>query len=245
MPGYAESMLRWWVKLCEQAVGAGAVPLVAPRKPSHGFHVPRQHEEKTGISMIGSWTHDEFVEEVRKFHCHVAPGVIIGGYMVEMARRALPQGILFDAVAETVQCLPDAVQLLTPCTVGNGWLRVYHFGIYALTLYDKTNGEGVRVRLDAGNLDRWPNVRAWFFKEKPKREQDSDALHREIREAGFALLQAAPVRIHADSLRHKGKGQVIRCPRCGEWYPAELGPTCRPCQGAGPYENWAGLHGVR
>ena len=103
----------------------------------------------------------------------------------------------------------------------------------------------MRVRLDAGNLDSWPNVRAWFFKEKPKREQDSDALHREIREAGFALLQSAPVRIHADSLRHKGKGQVIRCPRCGEWYPAELGPTCRPCQGAGPYEDWAGLYGVR
>ncbi len=194
--------------------------------------------------MIGSWTHDEFVEEVRKFHCHVAPGVIIGGYMVEMARRALPQGILFDAVAETVQCLPDAVQLLTPCTVGNGWLRVYHFGIYALTLYDKHTGEGIRVRLDADNLDRWPNVRGWFFKEKPKREQDSDALHREIREAGFDLLRAAPVRIHADALRRKGKGQVIRCPRCGEWYPAELGSTCRPCQGAGPYEDWAGLHGV-
>ena len=45
------------------------------------------------MSMIGSWTHDEFVEEVRKFHCHVAPGVIIGGYMVEMARRALQKSI--------------------------------------------------------------------------------------------------------------------------------------------------------
>jgi len=37
-------------------------------------------------------------------------GVIIGGYMVEKARRALPGGILFDAVSETVQCLPDAVK---------------------------------------------------------------------------------------------------------------------------------------
>uniref|UniRef100_UPI003208B65C FmdE family protein n=1 Tax=uncultured Desulfovibrio sp. TaxID=167968 RepID=UPI003208B65C len=106
-------------------------------------------------------------------------------------------------------------------------------------------GDGVRVRLDADHLDRWPNVRGWFFKEKPKREQDSEALHREIREAGFALLAAAPARIHPDALRHKGKGQVIRCPRCGEWYPAELGPTCRPCQGAGPYEDWAALHGVK
>ena len=75
-------------------------------------------------------------------------------------------------------------------------------------------------------------------------DPEATALHREIREAGFDLLQAAPVRIHADALRRKGKGQVIRCPRCGEWYPAELGSTCRPCQGAGPYEDWAGLHGV-
>ena len=78
---------------------------------------------------IGKWDHDVFVAVVKDFHGHVAPGVIIGGYMVEMARRTLPEGILYDAVSETVQCLPDAIQLLTPCTVGNGWLKVYHFGI--------------------------------------------------------------------------------------------------------------------
>ena len=90
---------------------------------------------------IGKWDHDAFVAVVKDFHGHVAPGVIIGGYMVEMARRTLPEGILYDAVSETVQCLPDAIQLLTPCTVGNGWLKVYHFGIYALSLYDKYTGD--------------------------------------------------------------------------------------------------------
>ena len=94
---------------------------------------------------IGKWDHDAFVAVVKDFHGHVAPGVIIGGYMVEMARRTLPEGILYDAVSETVQCLPDAIQLLTPCTVGNGWLKVYHFGIYALSLYDKYTGEGIRT----------------------------------------------------------------------------------------------------
>ena len=63
---------------------------------------------------IGKWDHDAFVAVVKDFHGHVAPGVIIGGYMVEMARRTLPEGILYDAVSETVQCLPDAIQLLTP-----------------------------------------------------------------------------------------------------------------------------------
>ena len=101
---------------------------------------------------IGKWDHDAFVAVVKDFHGHVAPGVIIGGYMVEMARRTLPEGILYDAVSETVQCLPDAIQLLTPCTVGNGWLKVYHFGIYALSLYDKYTGEGTRVRLNVEAL---------------------------------------------------------------------------------------------
>lgn len=29
------------------------------------------------------------------------------------------------------------MQLLTPCTVGNGWLRIMNFGIYAVSLFDK------------------------------------------------------------------------------------------------------------
>ena len=85
---------------------------------------------------IGSRTHEEFMEEARAFHGYPAPGLIIGGYMVELAKRHIPEGVLYDAISETAHCLPDAVQMLTPCTVGNGWLRVLPFGIYALTLYD-------------------------------------------------------------------------------------------------------------
>lgn len=184
---------------------------------------------------IGKWDHDAFVAQVKNFHGHVAPGVIIGGYMVERARQTLPEGILYDAISETVQCLPDAIQLLTPCTVGNGWLRVYHFGIYALTLYNKQTGEGTRVRLNVEALQDFPHVRAWFFKEKPKREQEPALLQAEIKSAGMDLLQAAPIQIHPDFLVRKGKGVVGRCPSCGEWYPTVLGKTCRICQGDGPY----------
>jgi formylmethanofuran dehydrogenase subunit E len=63
--------------------------------------------------------------------------------MVDLALSILPRGILFDAIAETGHCLPDAIQLLTPCTVGNGWLKVRDLGRFALALYDKQSGEGV------------------------------------------------------------------------------------------------------
>ncbi len=190
---------------------------------------------------IGPWTHDQFMEEVRKFHGYPAPGVIIGGYMVETARRALPEGILYDAISETVQCLPDAVQLLTPCTAGNGWLRIRNFGIYALSLFDKHTGEGVRVHLDVNKLGPWPEIRAWFLKEKTKAEQDSERLQQEIRDAGTGILSMRSIRIRAAVLGHKGKGQVIRCPLCGDWYPSVFGGICRSCQGESPYEVGPGL----
>lgn len=188
--------------------------------------------------VIGQWSHDHYLEQVLAFHGHTAPGVVIGGYMVEAARRALPAGVLFDAVSETVQCLPDAIQLLTPCTVGNGWLRVYNLGIFALSLYDKHTGRGVRVRLDAERLRAYPDVRSWFLKEKPKKEQDSEAIARQIREGGFDMLSSSPVQIHPDILARQGKGPVTRCPDCGEYYPARFGDRCRLCQGNGPYEHW-------
>lgn len=39
---------------------------------------------------IGSRTHEEFMEEARAFHGYPAPGLIIGGYMVELAKRHMP-----------------------------------------------------------------------------------------------------------------------------------------------------------
>ena len=57
---------------------------------------------------IGSRTHEEFMEEARAFHGYPAPGLIIGGYMVELAKRHMPEGVLYDAVSETARCLRRA-----------------------------------------------------------------------------------------------------------------------------------------
>ncbi len=103
--------------------------------------------------------------------------------MVEYAKSFIPEGVLFDAVSETAWCLPDAVQMLTPCTVGNGWLRVLNLGLYAVSLFDKRTGEGVRVAVDTDKLEKWPEIAVWLFKSKPKREQDSMALRQQIRDA--------------------------------------------------------------
>ncbi len=93
----------------------------------------------------------------------------------------MPPGVLYNAIAETRSCLPDAIQLLTPCTVGNGWLKIVHLGHFALSLYDKSTGEGVRIGIDYNRLAHYNEIRSWFFKLKPKIEQDEDKLMEEIR----------------------------------------------------------------
>jgi len=183
--------------------------------------------------LLRSSTFDEYVERVRSFHGFAAPGVVIGGFMVDLAYRHLPKEGLFDAICETPKCLPDAVQLLTPCTIGNGWLTIVDTGRYALCLYDKSSGRGVRVAVDPKRLDPWPEIKSWFLKLIPKKEQDSELLMGEIKAAGGSLCAVRRVRV----LRApKGQArQFAICPSCRESYPLGHGPLCLGCQGAAPY----------
>ena len=187
--------------------------------------------------QIGAYSFDEFLQLVKSFHGNIAPGVVIGGIMVEAAKSRLPEGILFDAVAETRACLPDAVQLLTPCTIGNGWLRVVDIGRFALSLYDKYTGAGIRVYLEPARVQGYPEIASWYLKLKPKREQDKDQLLAEIREAGMQILHWQPVALRPQFLGRKSRGGMTVCPLCREAYPAQDGGICRACQGEAPYQD--------
>jgi len=184
---------------------------------------------------IGPYSFDAFLQQVKSFHGNVAPGVVIGGIMVEVARRRLPAESLFDAVCETRNCLPDAVQLLTPCTIGNGWLKVVNVGRFALTLYDKYEGKGVRVFLDQVKVADWPEINTWYLKLKPKKEQDPALLLEEIRKAGPEILGWQQVQIRPQFLGKRSRGRIVICPLCREAYPAQDGGICRACQGEAPY----------
>ena len=184
---------------------------------------------------IGPYSFQEYCDMVQAFHGYPAPGVLIGGYMVAAAQRRLPAGVLYDAVCETRSCLPDAIQLLTLCSVGNGWLRVMHFGRYALSLYDKYTGEGWRIYVDPEKLEAWPEIKTWFFKLKPKKEQDSPKLFQEIEAAGDAICSLEPIQMQPQFLVRRSTGRITVCPGCREAYPAADGSLCRACQGETPY----------
>ena len=76
----------------------------------------RTEVEKTTLlsPLEGEHLFNEFLAMVTRFHGYPAPGVILGCYMVEMAKASLPDNILYVVICEPSWCLPDYVQLLTP-----------------------------------------------------------------------------------------------------------------------------------
>lgn len=184
---------------------------------------------------ICDYSFEEYIRLITSFHGSVAPGMVIGGFMVDLAKKNLPQGEFFDVICETQSCLPDAIQLLTPCTIGNGWLKVITLGRYAMTFYEKYKGVGVRVFLDPAKIAAWPEIKNWYFKLKPKKEQDSKLLIEQIKESGSSILSLQHVKVQPQFLGKKHKGKIVICPYCGEAYPSEDGKMCRACQGQAPY----------
>jgi formylmethanofuran dehydrogenase subunit E len=178
---------------------------------------------------------EHYLVALEEFHGWRAPGAVIGGFMVDLAQEGLPSGIEADALVETYHCLPDAVQLLTPCTFGNGWLKVLDWDKFALSLYDKKTLEGVRVWLDLAKARGFPEIYAWYMRLAPKKALPMEILLDRILAAGRTILSSAPVRITA-FYEKKGKGEIAVCSGCSEAYPARQGDPCLACQGHGYFE---------
>ena len=143
----------------------------------------------TGINHYkGKITLEEYFERCMTFHGSLAPGLVVGGLMVDWALEVMGLAREFDAVVETRKCLPDAVQLLTKCSIGNGWLKILDWGKLAITLYDHHTREGVRLCLDYNRLDRYPCVKSWALQRRPKKENPLEPLIEEMVGAGRDML---------------------------------------------------------
>ena len=179
---------------------------------------------------------EQVLAEITNFHGFPAPGVVIGAFMVDWAREQIGPGIEADAIVETLRCLPDAVQLFTPCTLGNGWMRVLDWDRFALTLYDRTSRRGCRIWLDAGKTAAYPAIHNWFLKRLPKQALPLEALLESIFEAERAVLSARPV-IVTDFLRRPKKESVSICPGCSEAFDPRAGDCCKGCQHGSYFKN--------
>lgn len=187
------------------------------------------------MDKICTYSFQEYLRMVESFHGSESPGLVLGGIMVDYAMSEIPEGVLFDAICETKPCLPDAIQLLTPCTFGNGWLKVINVGRFALSLYEKKEGKGVRIFLDPSKLGERSEIRNWLYKLKSKSEQNQDRLIAEMKVAGRSVLGMRTVVVKPQHLGKTSRGAITDCKICGEPYPERDGPVCRACGGESPY----------
>ena len=178
---------------------------------------------------------EEFLVLMEEFHGYRSPGLLLGGLMVDLSLGNLDTTPYLNVVTETVVCLPDAVQLLTPCTIGNGFLQVLDWGKFALTGYDRIALSGVRVWLKPEALAAYPLINRWFQRsDRPQEKPDFEELAVEILAGGKDLLACRPVRLHR-ALKETGRISTGICPICGESYALRLGETCPACGGEDYY----------
>jgi len=178
---------------------------------------------------------DTLILKIEEFHGYRSPGILIGARMIEKALHELGDTPYLNMVSETVVCLPDAVQLLTGCTMGNGFLQVLDWGKFAVTAYDRMTLEGVRIWLNPDALKRYPLIRAWFERNPggpPKPPFEDMAV--EILSAEDDLLPSRRVHL-IKPLKNDQPVPTRPCPGCGEYYPNHFGERCPACQGKAYY----------
>ena len=187
-------------------------------------------------TLICGLDYDDFVVKMEEFHGYRSPGILVGALMIEEALKKIRPTPYLNVVTETVLCLPDAVQLLTPCTVGNGFLQILDWGKFALTAYDRKTLNGKRVWLKYDALDSYPLIHSWFERSLKTREKPAfEDLAREILKACSDLVAHQPVRLY-QALKKEEHIPTGRCPNCGESYPVHFGPSCPACGGQAYYE---------
>ncbi|MFZ5570665.1 MAG: FmdE family protein [Thermodesulfobacteriota bacterium] len=179
-------------------------------------------------------TREEFLSAIEAFHGFKAPGLVIGAYMVDLAQQLLGPGIEADAVVESRHCLPDAVQIFTPCTIGNGWLKIVDWDKFALTLYDRHGLNGCRVWLDIEKLRGFSNLYNWYMRLVPKKSLPLEVLLEDILRAGNTILSHRPVTMKNLHIREKKKRTMI-CPSCGEAHGQDGSEQCAACRGDSYY----------
>lgn len=170
--------------------------------------------------------------------------MICGGFMVDLAYKYLPENDFYDAICETRACIPDSIQILTPCTIGNGWLKIIDTGRFALVFYNKSTGQGVRVYLDQQRLEKWPEFKVWAMKLKPKKEQDKELLINEIINAGSSVYAVEKIIVDVEKIHSMAKKKISLCTSCGESFrnessqinnDADAFQFCPACSGDLPF----------
>lgn len=169
----------------------------------------------------------DLVETIYKFHTKRAPGIPIGAAMVQLAMEKLGKTGKLGAVTETQVCLSDAIQFLTGCTIGNKYLIMRdQIGRYALTIYDRNDGRGIRVFVDIKKIDpvAMPETRKFFLRQRDPELRNDNAARAESAKIIVAEFMAAGrnifgwQKVRVKSYKKEPVHPAKICPDCCESY---------------------------
>lgn len=184
--------------------------------------------------QICGLSREDFLVKLEEFHGHISPGTVMGGFLLDAAWQILGDTPYINVVAETVVCLPDSVQALTPCTLGNGFLQLLDWGKFALTMYDRMTLQGARAWVSAEGIENFPLVAGWYLRRPGGAKVEKIQVVEEIMGGGHALVRARAVTMKAP-LKEKVHLPTTACPACGEYYPSHQGGPCPACAGQAYY----------
>ena len=189
----------------------------------------------------------KYVDKVYDLHVKIAPAIPLAIEMVFLAQEKLGDVKLKTvAIAETRACLPDAIQVLTDCTVGNGYLTILdNIGRFALTLFDRSDGRGIRVYVDLNKIDEKTMPETYkFFRRKRDTKVNDDM---KVRRASNKLVidefykngRRAYLSWEKVTVKNTAKppiSPVYICKKCGESFHSSLkSDICTVCSGENTY----------
>ncbi|KAF1080456.1 MAG: hypothetical protein GQF41_3280 [Candidatus Rifleibacterium amylolyticum] len=163
----------------------------------------------------------DWFEKAAAFHRKRAPGLVIGIAMVSGCIEKLGEvKDKVNAICESILCLSDVIQLMTGCTLGNRYLKSYDkLGRFALTLYDRADGRGVRGSIDIDKISaqETPELYKFFLRKRSDEvkaggEARIKSGEQVIKE--FMTVREQIIKLEDVYLEKFGKGVMLPAARC-------------------------------
>lgn len=166
------------------------------------------------------------LKELISFRGSSDPGVAYGIKMVQAAKdflkiRNLKKANLY-AIAETSRCLPDAIEFLTGCTVGNGRLLIKDYSKMAASFIDLDTKRGVRVIITPKfqRRDITHSRKSVGFKRQRKFAElirhHKQYAERILEAPAEELLRVQEIELLEPPATPRPPTKIVFCERCGE-----------------------------
>ncbi len=175
---------------------------------------------------------DEIAKLAVELHGHLAPGIVLGLRMSNIALEKLGAtrgSRKLIAVSETYRCLADAMQAATGCTLGHGNAFVHDYGKLAITLGRADTKNGIRIALKKDAHRHSQLMKKWMLRRPNLTHAEEEELVRQLLQLEEKYFDIKEVKLNLKTEFNTSK--IAACSRCGDLVPEDstIGGLCKPC----------------